>query len=85
MTYIDKKGNKHKLNVNNPSEEKQFTVVTDEFLMSAGADFNVLANEEDYLKKYSYDKDIMVCNYLKKHPEPVVINQTGRIKYEESK
>ena len=78
MTYIDKEGKEHKFDVNNPSETKKYKVVTDEFLMSAGADFNIMAKEEDYLIKYPYDKDVMVCEYLKKHPEPVIINQTGR-------
>ena len=49
--------------------------------MSAGADYKVLAKEDEYLVKYPYDKDVMVCNYLKKHNEPVSINQLGRIKF----
>ena len=49
--------------------------------MSAGADFNVLAKEEDYYIKYPYDKDVMVCDYIKRKKKPVVINQTGRIKF----
>ena len=81
MNFIDKKGNRHSINVDNPSETKKYKVVTDEFLMSAGADFKTLAPEDEYMKKYPYDKDVMVCNYLKKHQEPVVINQLGRIKY----
>ena len=42
-------------------------VVADEFLMSAGADFKVLATEEDYINVYEYDKDYLVCQYLKKN------------------
>lgn len=85
MKYIDKNGKVHKIDVDNPSETKKYKIVTDEFLMSAGADFNILAKEEEYLKKYDYDKDVMVCNYLKKHPEPIVINQTGRIHFSDNK
>ena len=81
MNYIDKDGNIHKIDVENPSETKKYKVVTDEFLMSAGADFNIMAKEEDYIKKYPYDKDVMVCNYIKRKKEPVIINQQGRIKY----
>ena len=81
MNFIDKQGNVHKIDVNNPSETKKYKVVTDEFLMSAGADFNVMAKEENYLKKYPYDKDVMVCDYIKRKNEPIVINQFGRIKF----
>ncbi len=81
MNFIDKQGKIHSIDVENPSEDKKYKVVTDEFLMSAGADFKTLAPEEDYIKKYSYDKDVMVCNYLKKHREPIIINQLGRINY----
>ena len=81
MNFFDKQGNVHKIDIENPSETKKYKVVTDEFLMSAGADFNILAKEENYLKKYNYDKDVMVCNYIKRKNKPVVINQLGRIQY----
>lgn len=82
MNFIDKQGKLHPINVENPSETKKYKFVTDEFLMSAGADYMVIAKEEEYIEKYPYDKDVMVCNYMKKHKEPIVINQLGRIKYE---
>ena len=85
LNFIDKKGKTHKIDINNPSETKKYKVVTDEFLMSAGADFNILAKEEDYLKKYNYDKDVMVCDYIKRKNEPIVINQLGRIKFTDKK
>lgn len=81
MNFTDKKGRVHKIDVDNPSETKKYKIVTDEFLMSAGADFNILAKEEDCLIKYPYDKDVMVCDYIKRKKEPIVINQTGRIKF----
>ena len=56
--------------------------MADEFLMSAGADFDILATEEDYLECFEYDKDYLVCQYLRKHPEPVVINHYGRIEFD---
>lgn len=82
MTYFDKQGNAYKIDINNPSKTKKYKIVTDEFLMSAGADFNILAEEGEYLKKYSYDKDVMVCDYIKRSNEPIIINQYGRIKFE---
>ena len=79
MNFYDKQGNKHKINVDNPSENKKYRVVTDEFLMSAGADFKVLAPESEYVKKYPYDKDVMTGEYIKEKGKPVKINQLGRI------
>lgn len=82
MTYIDKNGEEHDIDVDNPSETKTYKVVADEFLMSAGADFNVLAEEKDYIQIYDYDKDYLVCQYLKKYNTPIVIDHYGRIEFE---
>lgn len=82
MNFIDKQGNVHKIDVDNPREDKMYQVVTDEFLMSAGADFDILAPEEDYIKKFSCDKDVLTCEYIKEMNEPVVIEHTGRINFE---
>jgi len=82
MNFVDKNGNEHKIDINKPSMNKTYRVVTDEFLMSAGADYDVLAPEEIYVEKYPFDKDVLTCEYIKEMNEPVIINQTGRIKYE---
>ncbi len=82
MNYIDKDGVEHEIDIEHPSKDKTYRVVTDEFLMSAGADYNVLAPEELYIEKYPHDKDILTSNYIKEMNEPVVINQFGRIRYE---
>ncbi len=82
MTFIDKEGEEHEIDVENPSETKTYKVVADEFLMSAGADFKILATEEEYLKCHKFDKDFLVCQYLKKHKEPIVINHYGRIEFD---
>ena len=81
MNFIDKEGKEHKIDVENPSEDKMYKVVTDEFLMSAGADYDILAPEEVYVEKFPYDKDVLTCEYIKEMNEPVVINQVGRIKF----
>lgn len=82
ISFIDKNGEDHEIDVENPSETKTYRVVADEFLMSAGADYKVLAEEDEYVKHYPYDKDFIVCEYLKKHKEPIVIEHSGRIEFE---
>ena len=81
MSYINKNGKEIEIDVENPSDTKTYKVVADEFLMSAGADYKILATEEDYIKSYTHDKDYFVCEYLKKQGKPVTINQTGRISF----
>lgn len=81
MSYIDKEGKVTSIDIDNPSETKTYKVVTDEFLMSAGADFLVLAEEDDYIEKFDHDKDYFVCQFLKKQKKPIIINQTGRIEF----
>lgn len=82
LTYIDKDGKEFPIDIENPREDKMYKLATDEFVMSAGADFPVLAEPQDCLKIYPYDKDVMTCDYIKELDKPIVINQTGRIIFE---
>jgi 2',3'-cyclic-nucleotide 2'-phosphodiesterase (5'-nucleotidase family) len=82
MKYIDKQGVEHNIDINNPSPDKTYKLVTDEFIMSHGADFPVLSKAEDCLEIYPYDKDVMTCQYIKELAKPIDINQTGRIVFE---
>lgn len=79
MKFIDKNGKETVIDINNPREDKTYKLVTDEFMMSHGADFPVLCKAEDCLEIYPYDKDVMTCQYIKALNKPVSINQTGRI------
>ena len=83
MKYIDKDGNETFIDIENPREDKMYKLATDEFMMSHGADFPVLATAEECLEIYPYDKDVMACQYIKKLNKPIVINQTGRIVFED--
>ncbi len=83
MNFVDKNGNVIPINIDNPREDKMYKVATDEFMMSAGADFAVLAPHDKCIKILPYDKDVLTCEYIKHLDKPIVINQTGRIKFEE--
>lgn len=80
MSFIDKNGDEHKIDINNPSENKKYRIATDSFLMSAGADHGVLAKKED-CEIYEECKDYFTCEYIKHLNKPIEINQTGRIKF----
>lgn len=80
MNFVDKSGNEHKINVDNPSDDKTYKIATDSFLMSAGADHGVLAKKEDCVQ-YKECKDYFTCEYIKHLNRPIEINQTGRIRF----
>ena len=78
MNFVDKDGKEHKIDVNNPSENKTYTLATDSFLMSAGADHGVLAQKDD-CENHIECKDYYACEYIKYLNKPIEINQIGRI------
>ncbi len=83
MNFIDNDGKVISIDINNPRADKMYKFVTDEFIMSHGADFPIMAPAEDCLEIYPYDKDVMTCQYIKELNRPIVINQTGRITFEQ--
>lgn len=83
MNFVDKNGKEIPIDINNPRADKMYKVATDEFMMSAGADYAVLAPHDKCLEIRPYDKDVLTCEYIKHLDKPIVINQTGRIKFED--
>ena len=82
MNFVDKYGVEHPIDVNNPREDKKYKVVADSFIMSWGADYDILSPKEE-CTEYPFNKAYLTCEYIKHLNKPIVINQTGRIKYEE--
>ena len=80
MSFVDKNGIEHKIDINNPREDKMYKVVADSFMMSWGADYDILSPKEK-CTEYKFNKDFLTCEYIKHLNKPIVINQTGRIRY----
>ena len=80
MNFVDKYGIEHPIDVSSPREDKKYKVVADSFIMSWGADYDVLS-PKDECTEYPFNKAFLTCEYIKHLNKPVVINQTGRIKY----
>ena len=80
MNFIDKNGVEHPIDVNNPRADKKYKVVADSFIMSWGADYDVLS-PKDECTEYPFNKAYLTCEYIKHLNKPIIINQTGRIKY----
>ena len=80
MNFVDNNGVEHPIDVNNPREDKKYKVVADSFIMSWGADYDVLSPKEE-CTEYPFNKAYLTCEYIKHLNRPIEINQTGRIKY----
>lgn len=81
MTFIDKKGKEHKIDIDNPREDKTYKIAADSFMMSFGADYDILCPKGECVE-FPYNKDFLACEYIKHLNRPILINQTGRIKFE---
>ena len=80
MNFIDKYGVEHPINIDNPRENKKYKVVADSFIMSWGADYEVLSPKDKCIE-YPFNKAYLTCEYIKHLDKPIIINQVGRIKY----
>lgn len=64
--YVDKEGNKHALNIDNPSEDKTFRVAMDTYYGNGRDGFEMLKSIDKAEKMFDEDKDKMVAAYIKK-------------------
>ncbi len=79
MTKVDNDGKETPINITNPSTTKTYRIAADSFVMRGGdkvSSLNYVGREE---KVFEFDKDKLVCDYIKHQNKPIVINQTGRV------
>lgn len=78
--FVDKNNESHKIDVNNPSTSKKYTVATDDFIATGGDNYFPLNPNPDYIvKTFNVDKNKLACDYLKKSRNPIEIKSDGRI------
>lgn len=81
LTYTDKQGNKSKIDINNPSETRKFTVACDDFFATGGDDYLPVNPNPDYIvQKFDVDKNVYTANFIKNHNGPIEIKEDDRIK-----
>lgn len=81
ISFIDKNGNEHPIDIENPREDKFYKVMSDDFCyINNYAGLDLKHRYDEAIAIYDFDKNKIVENYLRKHPEPVVIKSDGRIK-----
>lgn len=81
LKFIDKFGETHIIDVNNPNEEKKYLCAYDDFLAKGGDKFESLNKINDLIEYYDFDKDTLAINYVKKLKTPLSIVPDGRITF----
>jgi 2',3'-cyclic-nucleotide 2'-phosphodiesterase (5'-nucleotidase family) len=81
LTFIDRDGEEHEIDIDEPREDKFYTVMADDYcFLNDNAGFGLKHRFEEAIAVYNFDKNKIVENYLRKHPEPIEIKSDGRIK-----
>ncbi len=81
LYYIDKKGNKTQIDVNNPNANKVYTAVYDEFLFGGGDNLEMLKRKDDeIIERYDFDKDKTTIDYIRTLEQPFEVRKDNRIK-----
>lgn len=81
LQYVNKDGTKSKIDVNNPSETRKFTVACDDFFAYGGDNYLPVNSNPDYVvQKFDVDKNVYTANYIKNLPQPLEIKEDDRIK-----
>lgn len=80
MSFVDKQGKETPIDINNPRKDKMYTVASDDFCIGkADGGMDLPHRLKTALKKFDYDKDIVVAEYIKHYQGPIEIKSDGRI------
>ena len=80
LEFIDKNNQVHKIDVNNPSPDKKYTVAADDFFATGGDGYLESNKNPDFvLEKFDVDKNILAADYIKKLNQPIDIVDDKRI------
>ncbi len=78
--FVDKEGQEHKIDIKNPDKNKKYTVALDDYCATNKDYPSLIQPKERFLEYYEFDKDKLVCDYIKKkNGEPFEIKCDGRI------
>jgi 5'-nucleotidase len=80
MEFIDKDNQVHKIDVNNPSPDKKYTVAADDFYATGGDGYLESNKNPDFvLQKFDMDKNKLACDYIKKLNQPIELFDDKRV------
>ena len=85
LSYIDKDGAEHKIDVNNPDPNHKLTCAMDDFFAMGGDNYLPSNENPDFIiRKYNVDKNKLACDYIKKMKQPLEIRDDERVKIVQS-
>ena len=79
LSYIDKKGQVTKIDIDNPRIDKYYSTVINDYCALGNDGFKNLNQPERIMEKYPFDATQCVINALSKIKDPVEIYDDGRI------
>lgn len=81
MYFKDKYGNKRPINFQDPSDDKYYVAIYDEFLINGGDDLDMLERDDDeIITQYPFDKDKVTIDYIKTLKNPFEVHIDNRIR-----
>lgn len=80
--YIDRDGKETPINVNNPNPFKTYRVAVDDYIAKGGNGY-MPYQTDSVEQKLDFDKNKLVADYFKKHPEPLELSTEKRITFVE--
>ena len=85
LSYIDKDGAEHKIDVNNPDPNHKLPCAMDDFFAMGGDNYLPSNENPDFIiRKYNVDKNKLACDYIKKMKQPLEIRDDERVKIVQS-
>lgn len=80
MSFVDKDNKETPIDINNPRKNKIYKVASDDFCMiNEEGGLGLRHRFETALKKFDYDKDVVVAQYIKHNEKPLDVKSDGRI------
>lgn len=79
LDFVDNNGNYTPIDINNPNVNKIYKVAMDDFYATGGDGFAMLNKKQVADAVYDFDKDKLVCDYIRKQDKPIDIIDDGRI------
>ena len=79
LTFIDKSGSNIPININNPRDDKFYTVIINDYCAQGNDGFTMLNHPDRILQRYPFDATYCISESLKKSKEPINIIDDGRI------
>ncbi len=80
--FLDKNNNPVPINVNNPDPNKKYVTIYDDYMCNGGDGFKMLKKMDNMLEYYTFDKDKVAADYIKKlNNQPFDIVKDNRIKF----